>query len=64
MVVVGSMPQPDLVEMPQQISRVLVDAIGAGLLQFFPAVAAREQADRERDTPVVRPGGPRHCRRR
>src|SRR5262245_18251933 len=41
-------PHAHLVQMPQQVGRVLVDAIGAGALQLVLAVAAGEQADAER----------------
>jgi hypothetical protein len=38
----------------EQVGRVLVDPVGAGPLQLFAAVAARQQADAERPGP---PGG-------
>src|SRR6516225_5683070 len=37
-----------LIDMAQQIRRILVDADGAGLAQFVGAVAATQEADAER----------------
>src|SRR3954470_21888056 len=44
----------DLVEVRQQVGGVLVDAVGAGPLQFVLAVAAREQADPQGPRPPGR----------
>ena len=46
-------PPADLVDMPQQVGRVLVDPVGARPHQLVLAIAARQQADAER------PGAPR-----
>src|SRR5689334_18724283 len=43
-------PPADLVEMIEQISRVLVDADGAGVAQLLVAIAAGQQPDAERAT--------------
>jgi hypothetical protein len=37
----------DLVEMTQQIGRVVVDAVRSSALELFPAVAAREEIHAE-----------------
>ena len=38
-------PNPDLIQVLQHVSRILINTVSAGLLEFFLTVAAREQSD-------------------
>ena len=43
---------PNLIQVPQQVSRILIDAIGARLFELILAVTAGEQADSKRTGPA------------
>src|SRR5712664_1533916 len=50
----GQVTDAELVRPGQHFGRVGVDAVGAGPLQFLPAVAARHQPDADRPGPPGR----------
>ncbi len=47
-----SEPHTDFVKMTQEVSRVLVDAVGTGAFQFLLPVASRQEADSNRPCPA------------
>src|SRR5919108_2013464 len=44
-------PHPDLVQVGEEVGRILVHAVGARPLQLLPPVAARQQPDPQRPRP-------------
>src|SRR6184192_1307289 len=48
------MPNADFIEVLQQVTGILVDAVGARLLEFLATVAAGQQADAERGCSLCR----------
>src|SRR4029453_14163536 len=50
----SGVPDPDLVEVGQEIGRVVIDTVGAGPFQLLAAIAARQQPHPQRPGP---PGG-------
>jgi len=44
-------PDAHLVQMQQQVGRIIVDPVSSGALQFFTAISPREEADAQRPGP-------------